>query len=237
MRPSRLPTATVSICVTPEEAELIRDATHVAGMTVSAWATSRAAVALSSPPARRAVGKYAEKLAAAPPARGARRARISMVMRVPDHDALKATAAAHKMTAHAFAQAALLMAAEDELRDLPAPVRRAAEDQRRAIKLAGTMQVTVPAWVAELDDLSAMVRDLVLGTIEAILDGKGRAIAAGVQKLVAANADGPQVTLHLHLPEADVRSIALVLGVPPGIVATAYTIRAAKAAQRLVVAA
>lgn len=237
MRREKVPTATVSICVTHDEAELIRDAATVAGMPVSAWAAARTAVALSNPAARREVGKHAAKLAAAPPIRGARNARISMVMRQGDHEALKSTAGSFDLTAHAFAQACLLLAAETELKDLPAPVRRVADEQRRASRMAGLTLVTAPRWAAglDLDAVAELVRELLYGTLGAILDGKGRTIAAGMQKLAAAHADD-LVTLKLRLSEADLRAVALVLGIQPEIVATALTLKAAKAAQKLAAA-
>lgn len=225
---AKLATATVSVCVTLDEAQLVRDAANVAGLTVSAWGANRVLQALASPKTRARVAEVAHRIERTHMEGVRRDNRVSMVLRLQDNDLMKEAAAGLQIRAHAFAQAAFLDAAESELNGVPQQTREAAEAVRRPSSKA-TLLVAAPRELADLDadELSKVVRQLIQATATFVLDGKGRGVIKGIAKVCEDHADKPQATFKLSVPEFDLRAVAYVLGVRPEPFATALLIKAA----------
>lgn len=227
----QIPTATVSICVSHDESERIRNAAAAAGLTVSTWAATRVTQAMANPTTRLAVRTVADELHRTLTPRGARRERISMVMREVDRDSLRTITKGMNMAPHAFVQAAMLGSADKELGVLPSPQLRMIEAARKDAQRAGTMLVTLPRALADgldIEALSGLVRALVTGTRAQVVGGHATKIAEGCQRLAQAHSEVPTVTIKLHANEFEVRAVAFVLDVQPAVLASALAIKAAR---------
>ena len=222
-----LRTATVSVCVDYDEAELIRNAAASAGLPVSGWGATRLAMAMTNAQSRNAVNLAAQKLALT---RKVRRERVSTVIRETERDLLRKHAEVLELSAHAFMQACLIAAAERELGALPVPQLRLVEAARRDEKRAGSFLASVPRSVAELDAeaLSDLVRALVTGVVPQIMGGNGHKIADGVGRLADAHENDSLVTIKLYVSEFEMRAVAFVLGVQPATLALALAVKAAR---------
>ena len=220
---------TVSICVTRDEQQLIRDASIGANMTVSGWAANRAVLALASPQIRNSVAEAASRIAETAMPKGAREQRISMVMREPDYEHLQVVAETKQMAAHAFAQAALIEAAGRELDEMPPGQVLVAHKVKRSGGL--TLLAHVPPKIADLDvqALSQVVVLLLEGIIDAVHADKAGPVIRGVEaQAQRAAKEGGMVTMKLLVPEILVRAVAIVLRVDHNHLLTALTMKAAK---------
>lgn len=220
----------MSVCMTHDEARLVREAAALAGLSISSWSASRIASGLSSAARRAEMFRAVTMLADNPPPRGTRTQRISAVMREPDHDLLVATAAGQGTTPHNLAQAILLTEAEADLAEVPREQRADVEAKRRAERHRGTVLVSTPAEYADRDDakVSAVLRQALNGVAAAIRADKASGIAEGVKRMVSRQTS-PMVTVRLTIPEFELRALAHVLDIPAATLATGLAIKAAKA--------
>ena len=232
-RPTAEPTDTLSICVTDAERAAVRDAAHAASLSVSAWSATRIASAIAHPAARARLAEVVKRASRVTVPRGARKARVSAVMRSDAHELLTACATKLGTTAHAVAQAVILDAAAMEPANGPArvaaPAPAPATTKARATAAAETT-ITLPADLAGVDPaaLAEMVSSLAAATATAILDGKGRMIAEGVRGVALKYKGAKMGRVRVAVPEIEFVAPAHVLDVPAGDYAMAMGIKAAR---------
>ena len=226
-RAAVLPTVTMSICVSADEAQMIRDAAADETQTVSAWCAARVADTLVNQKTRQTTMAMVDFIAKAK--NDPRLGRASMVIGKHLVNQIEGYVEKAEISVHAYMQAAVLDAAANALKAM-APGRALALE-KAARDGTGTRQTIVPQALQTLDrhELAKGVRELLTGMRAMIRKDKASVMAAGAPTMAQrALKAGPTVTIRLAVPDFEVRAVAWMLGIDHNLLLTALTMKAAK---------
>ena len=219
------PTSSVSICVSDEEVQNIREAAIDARLTLSAYCAGAVTASMTNAKTRTATLEAAQRLFASRRT-VSRQGRAAMIIPKALEASIKNFAAGSNISAHAYMQAAVLEAMTTSFQKA-APGHMMAVG--KAIREKHSVLASVPRETAAAPDLSNKVRDLLDGLRKAIQADQAGPARKGAEAMARRYKDeGDLVTIKVFVPDFELRAIAFCLGIDHNLLLTALAVKAAK---------